>query len=311
MSSQQLNNATLGTLYEGFVGLMLGRLASMVSVPRTEDFGVDFYCLPRQTTGAVTHTALDLCSIQVKGGGAADLTYGGLDGGKNGKEQKWKGHEINWIKNIDVPFYLARVDDSLTHVDLYCLWTLWCVFWKGPKPPFKITCITQPPSAGQVFTAKEPTAQPLPNATGNAVHDEQEWTVDLGPPFVRVSASDLWDDSFIDYARSRIRFFNQSRRSFADLRAGVPTVTGAWKWRTNGFTDPLVMQSWFYWNNTAGAEQALASFLAPHIAHLGRFLEAQNDKSGLSALVGTLEWLRGRGLLDQGNHDLIQKGNLP
>ena len=51
MSSQQLNTAAYGAIYENVANQIVGRMASMTQVPRPYDIGVDFYCLPRIPSG--------------------------------------------------------------------------------------------------------------------------------------------------------------------------------------------------------------------------------------------------------------------
>lgn len=77
-----------GTSYEDCVSLFLGRIASLVHVPRDKDFGIDFYCQPRVPAGAHTETVAELASLQVKGGGAK-LTYGGLN-----PQGEWQEYEF-------------------------------------------------------------------------------------------------------------------------------------------------------------------------------------------------------------------------
>jgi len=93
---------------------MLGRLASMIPVPREHDFGIDFYCLPRRAAGPRSETVTEICSIQVKGSGADGLTFGGL-----GKAGDWQRLQLEWLRSLSHPLYFAVVDDQFRRVDLY------------------------------------------------------------------------------------------------------------------------------------------------------------------------------------------------
>src|SRR5437867_6823813 len=102
--------------YEDCARLLLGRIASLVQVPREKDFGIDFYVQPRIPTGPRTETVAELGSLQVKGGDQS-LVYGGSD--KNGV---WREYEFTWLRSLATPLYLARADSTCTAVELFSLW---------------------------------------------------------------------------------------------------------------------------------------------------------------------------------------------
>jgi hypothetical protein len=97
-----------GASYEDCVRLLVGRLASLVHVPREKDFGIDFYVQPRVPVGPRTETVIELASLQVKGGHES-LSYGGLN--ENGE---WREYEFTWLRSLAIPLYLARVDANCT-----------------------------------------------------------------------------------------------------------------------------------------------------------------------------------------------------
>jgi len=105
-----------GSSYEDCVQLLLGRIASLVRVPREKDFGIDFYCQPRVADGAQTEMVTELAAVQVKGG-AESLAYGGLD-----RRGQWREYEFTWLRSLATPIYLAKVDRAYSAVELFSLW---------------------------------------------------------------------------------------------------------------------------------------------------------------------------------------------
>ena len=87
----------IGAEYESAVHALLTPFASLVSVPRHDDFGIDFYCHIRASTGSHTETVTHLTALQVKGG-ESGLTYGGLDA-----TGEWKKHEISTWRTGQCP----------------------------------------------------------------------------------------------------------------------------------------------------------------------------------------------------------------
>ena len=124
MSGRRHVMDSTGTSYEDCVRLLLGRVASLVHVPRDKDFGIDFYCQPRIHTVPQTETVAELGSLQVKGG-KEKLTYGGLN-----RRGEWREYEFPWLRSLATPLYLAKVDRGCKTVELFSLWPLWLIFWQ-------------------------------------------------------------------------------------------------------------------------------------------------------------------------------------
>ena len=58
MSQQQLDIVAIGSAAEALCEAVLGRIAAMVRVPRQHDFGIDYYCVLRESSGARVETEL-------------------------------------------------------------------------------------------------------------------------------------------------------------------------------------------------------------------------------------------------------------
>lgn len=234
-----------GSTYEDCARLLLGRIASLVQVPREKDFGIDFYLQPRIAAGPRTETVAELGSLQVKGGDQA-LAYGGVD-----QTGAWREYEFTWLRSIATPLYLARVDAACTAVELFSLWPLWLIFWRQTVSPFEIILTTQPRSA-EAYTWRDPQASGHPDGTGKG--DGMKWTVDLGPPFLRLTNDDLQNRGFQQRATTLLRtWIAHDRLTLMRYHQFIPVLTGITGWRTDP-PDVLEVRTWMFWDSRPGAK---------------------------------------------------------
>jgi hypothetical protein len=122
MPGRQLYFSIRGEQYEKAFDAIGSLFLSVVRVPRADDFGVDAYChvlYPLDNTSSAIGGAF---GVQVRGPGC-NLQFGGTN--KAGDE--WKIYEIEWLRSLAVPLYLARVNASSTRCDFYSLWPVWIV----------------------------------------------------------------------------------------------------------------------------------------------------------------------------------------
>src|SRR3990172_7499880 len=122
MSGRRHVMDSTGSTYEDCAQFLVGHIASLVKVPREQDFGIDFYCQPRVLVGPQTETVAELCSLQVKGG-REKLAYGGLN-----RRGEWRVYELTWLRSLASPLYLVRVNTKRTAVELFSTWPLWLIF---------------------------------------------------------------------------------------------------------------------------------------------------------------------------------------
>jgi hypothetical protein len=290
MPGQQLANQAVGAGYESFAETVLGRIAAMVPVPREQDFGVDFYALPRVPLSVTSEKAIELCAVQVKPANDSSITYGGVD--KNGS---WRGHEIEWLKTLNVPLYIATADSSFSTLSLYSTGPALGVYWRAGTP-CEIICQFSPPSIDADHTFETPTAQPHPKGVGFG--DAQRWTVNLGPPFLHLQLRDLVDKPQREVARDiLLSWVRTDRASLSYLHMGVPRQQLVLGYRTNLL--PQVIQHWMFWNPSPGASTAgIERAVGPIATVLVQWLLGRSDTEGLKAWLPALEWLAARGSLD-------------
>lgn len=264
---------------------LLTHVASLTLIPREEDYGLDFYCAPRIEENRNAST-FGLAGIQVKGM-TGDLSFGGID-----KEGRWKEYEITWLKTLSFPYLLARVDRAVPAVDLYSFWPVWNLFWLHGDP-FKIVCKTLPASPTS-YSYQEPVSEASKDVGG----DRQVWSVQLGPPFLRIEHSHLADAAFLrSAAKLLIQQCARDLRVIINWLQRVAIVDAKLPWFTNDFGATYTAAQFAYWNDGPGANVGeLLSALEPIVTVLGANLQAQKDPAR-AALVPVLELLRARGLL--------------
>lgn len=294
MSGRRNLMDSTGAAYEDCAASLIGRIASLVKVPREKDFGIDFYCQPRIADGAQTETVAELCSLQVKGG-RQKLEYGGLN-----RRGEWKQYEFAWLGSLAAPLYLARVRADCTAVELFSLWPLWWIFWNCA--PFKVVLAPRPAAIG-LYRWQPPQASPDPSGANKG--DGMRWTVDLGPPFLLLRDEDVNKPEFCKRAVAVLRtWIGQDRLTLMRYLQSVPVVTGITCWRTDP-PDVLETGVSYFWNSQPGRNVApLCATVAPMIVNLAVHLQWQNDHAAYK-FVPLLEWLEARGELD-----LLGKGLL-
>jgi len=222
----------------------------------------------------------ELCLLQVKGG-SSPLVYGGVDGAG-----QWKGYEFDWLKNLWAPLYLATVDTQYQRIDLFSLWPIWWVIWQCGTP-FRINLSWREANVSE-YTYSHPISEPANGSAG--IGDGHIWSIDLGPPLLRLTHQNLNDDSIRNQAVEIFRhWIRVDRQTVARFHAGVPFVEASHTWVTNQM--PGVRQELLVMFNSPGMNiERLAKALAPVILALGAHLQHQGNPD-VFRLIPILEWL--------------------
>jgi hypothetical protein len=288
MPGLQLENRSLGAGYQSFAETVVGRIAALAPVPDPHDFGVDFYALPRKPLPGKAETAIELCGVQVKGGDQDEVTYGGRR-----PNHEWKHYQVEWLRDLDVPLYIAAVDRDFTEVRLYSTTPVIGVFIRAGLP-LQITCTLGAPAFDEDASISEPHYEQVDAVPGS---DGRRWTCDLGAPFLLLRLPDLRDEA----TRTRlfdvfVAWIRSDRVAQMYLHQHVPWHMLPLKYRTNQF--PTAFQEWLFWNVTPGATVGgLERHLAPPIAALVQHLIGQQDAAALGLWVPVLKWLDSHGNL--------------
>ena len=280
---------------------MLSRFASMIPVPWEHDFGIDFYCLPRVSSGH-TEAPVSFCAIQVKGESDSKLTFGGFRDGK----PNWRKYELDWLKQLRYPLYLAVVSNTFDRLDLYSITRVLQIFWKTSFP-FSISCELQPPAFDADVSTAEPQAAPAEPPVSHG--DGNAWSASLGAPLLTLRFTDLVDEA----SRERlgavllawIAIDNYSLECFF---AGVPVVRIPQSYRTNALPHSMQHLMFSHPGNPARARE-IADRLSPGIASIVYQLVSQGRTTEARSWIGALEWCDREGVLGRLGKGLLSDLN--
>jgi hypothetical protein len=261
-------------------------------VPRPDDYGIDAYCHILRPVDAISKTVGGAFGVQVRGPGC-HLEFGGM----NDKGTQWKSYEIEWLRSLAVPLYLARLNPDCTRVDFYSLWPVWLVLG-GSQAPFRIVCEFDDPSDSP-FTLPE-----ARNELDGSYGDRTTAFTSLGPPFLSLTQEQLSDPTFNSHAAILMRLWVElDRMTVIRLLIRVANYVGMYEWFTNDFdfAKPRKAKGWMAWSPIAGQNiDDIAKVFEPTITNLGQHLQQQDDVAAYT-LVPALEWLHNTGrLLDFG-----------
>ena len=288
VAGRQLNFAIRGEQYEKAFDSIVSRFLSVVRVPRPEDYGIDAFCHTRLSLDAISSKIAGTFGVQIRGPGC-NLQFGGLNG------DEWKAYEVEWLRSLAVPLYLARVDKDFNRVDFYSLWPLWLVLGQSSSP-FRIICQFDDPST-------EPYSLPgaiKDNEHSNPHGDGTTWIVSVGPPFLSVNQTQLGESKFLENAgRLMEKWIGFDRMTLIRFSLGLTYAEGVGSWCTNDFdfSKPVVKKQWMAWSAVPGKKiNELARIFEPVLVNLGVNLQWQDDLSAYT-LIPALEWLDSIGLL--------------
>ena len=288
MPGRQLNFSIRGEQYERAFDGIASQFLSVVRVPRADDYGIDAYCHIRSRLDATSSTVGGAFGVQIRGQGCK-LQFGGMS--KTG--ETWKAYEIDWLRALGVPLYLARVSADLNRVDFYSLWPIWLVLGGSPAP-FRIVCEFNDPS-NSTFSLSGATQE-----SDGCAGDRITSTVSLGPPFLSVTQNELSDPTFKEGAAALLRIWVEyDRMTVIRLLLRVAYMQGIREWRTNDFDFPrkLVLKGWMAWGSSPGQNiDDICKTFEPVITNLGWHLQHQDDSAAYN-LIPALEWLQATGRL--------------
>jgi hypothetical protein len=284
MVGRQLDIASTGASYEATFSSLADRIASVTSVPRPHDFGIDFYCQPRLPLDERTETVRGLFGVQVKGGQQDQIEFGGKD----------RNFEIDWLRSLAAPLFIVRVDANHSYADFYSLHPIWPALIE-PRPSVKIICTTLP-YAENTFEYRNPSSE---ERDGETI-----WRACLGPPFLRLTHDGLNAPARKAEALHVLSVWLAVERiSLVRFNLGINVFQHVLQWRTNAIG---ILGAQMYWSAKPGPNTGrLAESLSPGVTNLGAHLQWQDDPAAYR-LIPFLEWLRDQGALDGFGFGLLE-----
>ncbi len=300
MTGKQLKIQGIGSTNEAFCEAMLGRIAAMVPVPREHDYGIDFYCLPRRELTAHSETVAELAAIQVKGASTSAIVFGGTAP----KSSEWRRYELDWLRTLRIPLYLASVDAAYERVNLYSLTRCLQVFLKTPFP-YAIECETSPLDLNGSCATAEP--QPTPTVTATPAHDGATWNVQLGIPFLTLKFSELDDSRQREWVTNVfLQWIAADSHTLGNLAMGVPVVRLAQNYYAN--IPPTYLENIMFWYpDHDGQARDMSARLAPGLASVARQLLSEGRSSEAKAWGPALEWCRAQAVIDKFGADVADE----
>ena len=296
MPGQRHRMDSQGESYEAFAKSVLGRIASLTRVETKQDFGADVYCQPRVPSGAHSEAVTELCLIQIK----AVLRRSNMVGSTAG--ETGRATSSSRIRSLWAPLYLATVDVDYRRVDIFSAWPIWWVMWQCGAP-FKVVCSwREMVDAPHQFVAPSRGAE---HALATESGDGRTWSVDLGPPILRLSHESLNDSVFVAKAVGVLRAWIQvDRQTVARFHANIPFVHAHHSWQTNEL--PVAGQILLAWDPTPGRNiEGLGKALVPSLVGLGVHLQWQDNRDAYR-LIPILEWIEARGFGDAFTKGLLE-----
>ena len=262
----------------------------------------------RRTGNGLTNRCARVAWTRVRGPGR-DIQFGGLS-----DKGAWKRYEIEWLRSLAVPLYLARLDESRSRVDLFSFWPIWLVLAVS-RAPFRIICECEDRSD------KPQDVRPRSSELTDSGHgDGLTWTVPLGPPFLSFRQNDLDDSIFAHKGRELLlQWIGLDRATLLRFQLGVSYVEGIRTWSTNEFDSAArITKQFMSWSSIKGENiDRITRTIEPLLVNLGVHLQWQDDPN-VYRLIPLLELLEsvetlstmGAGLLN-GIRETQQQGVSP
>lgn len=106
MPAKRSINFRSGDLAEQLGLLILQNMALVAPIPRTEDVGIDAVVTLLENHDTYTYIATDSFFLQIKTNNSNEITY--------------KPDEIKWLYDLELPFFIASVNQANHSINLYC-----------------------------------------------------------------------------------------------------------------------------------------------------------------------------------------------
>ena len=212
-------NFRFGDRTELLAEFCLNTIAFTTRVPRQEDIGYDFFCVLSEVKKRLVWSG-PFFTVQVKSDPGPLIFQ--------------KRYEIDWVKNLENPFFLVVGDRDQLRIDIYSTWMRLNGFlWRAAE---RIVLQPGPPKEGyeQVWTA---------NAG-------EEQIISLGKPVISATVHEFMDKSRAEILSNVLKqWIILDRENIVNSQAGMHWVIGPQTYETN---NPIPKESRpsasFYWN---------------------------------------------------------------
>jgi len=281
MPNRQLDTTYQGARYEYATTLSLSALASVIPVPRPEDYGFDQICNLVDIKEQLRYQGTTF-GVQTKSHTKEKLIYGGKT--DKGDQKYW---EIQWLFRRDIPLLISSVNLKPFCLKLYSTWAVWHSYWMNPtnynrKVTFILDQIPSNDGDDRWMSYLENPDKP------------DESIVYLGPPIIKMD-SPTPNNTKTELLRKCLRFwvdFDMINLKFCKL--GIPFMYTVKDWVTDQ-TPNLSQSSYIFWNEFQDIRVNLLKTLYPMIIALEKDFEVHSDTKNIDRLQGIKEILKDHG----------------
>lgn len=284
MSSILLSNTRFGTRGEYLAHYLLSGTGTVIQVPRQEDTGIDFHCTIGEIFG-YAEKFHEHFYIQLKSSSDV-LVYGNIE--KKRENFKWKNYELDWLFNLQNPFFIGICNSNSQTLELYSTSFIWHPYYTQKKI-CQIKLLPNEPSAqGQEIHARHHITcdnwQPEFDCENKGIE------VPLGPPIITITMDDLKrDTTTLESKRVLLKKVVQDERINIFFRQ-LKTPYFTWPhiiWTNNRF-----INGYFYAiERLIDDESKLLSTATPMLLSLGLFYKNLNNQERFLALRPALKLL--------------------
>jgi len=265
MPGAQHKISRFGSWTEILVESCLKTIAFTARIPREEDVGHDFFCVLSEVQGDLFKAGPSF-TVQAKSD-AKPLVFK-------------KEHEINWLRELQNPFFLAVGNRDELRVDIYSTWARFNGFLRKAAKLIKLQ--PGPPTGGR--------SNPW------TADDGSEQVIALGEPIIRAQMKDFMEEDRAKEFRDILwQWVMLDRQNIANAEIGLHWIIGPKEYKTNERLSLKEAILWTYYHaqnlercelNFGRAATALRVTLRQ--AFGGTEEEAPNVASRTKALNGVL-----------------------
>lgn len=260
---------------------LLSELGICAPIPRQEDVGFDFHCsIFQQERDLLSNSHQFL--IQVKSSMDA-IEYGGAFRSSG----KWKKYDILWLKELSIPLLIGIIDKKEETLQIFSTSAVQMVFLKCGNPQ-RIQLVPRFFEEGSEQFSHEPKIFDDEKILSNDDNREPKTgdgkihKVDLGPPLVKFSSTDIKDISQLIKIKNLLReAIEIHNRSILYENLGAPFR----EWTREIFTNDKVIGGWIIQINSGFTHSRIIDRLIPLVLSLYLNAKIKNDKDLMNALT--------------------------
>lgn len=281
MAGRRHKDFRSGDLNEELGMLLPKGLAAVAAVPRPEDVGIDAVATLLREGPDDALIAENSFYVQFKSSTIAEVKY--------------VEHEVRWLESLKLPFFIGSVRKADSAIDLYATHRLSQALLEAEYKDVEL--ILDPEN--DVFLGIDPDTE---DAT-----DEYR-RVNVGPPLITWSTSDLAESDFPHHGYSVLKPYLEAEQRNIDYRhiRYIERIT----WSPG--EPPNCSQGSAHYQYFGSDEEILGVFrsMAPHMEALRMRALGTKDRPLLEILVRLVHYMRGSGFDPDPNgiYDSIYQG---